>query len=249
MRRLLFCLLLLGSSAQASRLTVFAASSLTDAFTELGRAFDARTGHQTRFNFAGSQLLGLQLRQGAKADVFASANKAQYAPLQAAGRVDKGQTFVRNRLVVITPSYSQVKTLRDLAKPKLKLVLASPSVPAGAATRASLKALEGSGNYGPSFAQRVLSNVVSQETNVRQVALKVSLGQADAAFVYRSDVTPQLAQRVRVLEVPPRFNPVTTYPIGVVKGGQEQAARQFVRFVQSPEGQRILRKWGFLGAS
>ena len=248
MRRLLPFLFLLGS-AQAAQLTVFAASSLTDAFTELGRVFDARTGHRTRFNFAGSQILRTQLEQGARADVFASANAAQYAPLVAAGRVDAGQTFARNRLVVIAPAGNRnVQKLSDLTRPGLKLVLAAKGVPAGDAARAALSSLDRAGTYGRDFSRRVLAGVVSQEPNVRQVALKVRLGQADAAFVYRSDVTPALKAAVRVIELPTRFNPPVSYPIGAVRGGNSEAARAFIAFVRSAQGQTILKKWGLLGA-
>ncbi|MDO4245927.1 MAG: molybdate ABC transporter substrate-binding protein [Deinococcus sp.] len=248
MRRLLPFLFLLGS-AQAAQLTVFAASSLTDAFTELGRVFDARTGHRTRFNFAGSQVLRTQLEQGARADVFASANAAQYAPLVAAGRVEPGQTFARNRLVVIAPANNRaVQKLSDLTRPGLKLVLAAQGVPAGDATRAALSSLDRAGTYGGDFSRRVLAGVVSEEPNVRQVALKVGLGQADAAFVYRSDVTPRLKAAVRVIELPARFNPPVAYPIGAVRGGNREAAHAFITFVRSAQGQGILKKWGLLGA-
>jgi molybdate transport system substrate-binding protein len=244
----LLCALSVSSAASAERLTVFAASSLTDAFSELGRAFDARTGHTTTFQFAGSQTLRTQLQNGARADVFASANSAQFTPLVQGGLIGAGQNFVRNQLTVIAPKNSpRVNTLSDLIRPGLKLVIADAAVPAGEYTRRMLGAIDRAGTYGPDFSARFLKNVVSQEPNVRQVALKVQLGEADAAVVYRTDVTPALRESVRVVPLPSRFNQTASYPIGVLdRAGSPQAARAFVQYVLSAEGQKILRKWGFL---
>lgn len=243
---LLLCGLLAGS-AQAATLTVFAASSLTDAFTEIGRAFQARTGHKVTVQFAGSQTLRAQLERGARADVFASANAAQFAPLVKAGLVTSGAPFASNRLAVIVPlGRTNLRTLADLVRPGVKLVVADRAVPAGEATRRMLAAVDRAGTYGRDYSARFLRNVVSEEPNVRQVALKVQLGEADAAVVYASDVTPTLKRAVRVLPLPSRFNAKTDYPLGTVIGSaQPDAARAFVGFVRSSEGQRILKKWGF----
>lgn len=240
--------LLAVGSASAANVTVFAAASLTDAFTELGRAFDARTGNRTTFQFAGSQALRTQLENGARADVYASANAAQFGPLVGRGLVAAGQTFARNRLTVIVPKNStRVRTLADLAAPGLRVVIADRAVPVGDYTRRMLAAVDGAGTYGKDYSARFLRNVVSEEPNVRQVALKVQLGEADAAVVYATDVTPGLKDAVRVIALPTRFNQAASYPIGVVRNaGSPQAARAFVDYVLSGEGQRILRKWGFL---
>lgn len=247
MRATVLTALLLGSAAQAANLTVFAASSLTDALTELGQKFDARTGNRTVFQFAGSQTLRTQLENGARADVFASANSAQFSPLVRAGLIASGQPFVSNRLAVIAPKGSrEVGTLRDLIRPGIKLVIADRAVPVGDYTRRMLAATDQSGTYGKDFSARFLKNVVSEEPNVRQVALKVKLGEADAAVVYRSDVTPALRRDVRVIELPSRFNQRASYPIGVLRASPNGAAAQaFVNYVLSGEGQSILKKWGF----
>lgn len=246
-RFLLATLLLSTASASAASLTVFAAASLTDAFTELGRAFDARTGHRTSFQFAGSQTLRTQLEQGARADVYASANEAQYTPLVEQKLVAAGQAFARNRLTVIAPRNNpRVATLTDLARPGVKLVIADRAVPVGDSTRRMLAAIDGAGTSGKDFSARVLKNVVSEEPNVRQVALKVGLGEADAAVVYATDVTPTLRPLVRVIPLPTRFNQSARYPLGTVQSSRNpDAARAFVAYVLSPDGQKILRKWGF----
>lgn len=234
--------------AAAAPLTVFAAASLTDALGEVGRAFDKASGHTTTFQFAGSQTLLTQLQQGARADVFASANAAQFGPLLRSGAIEGGQVFARNRLVIIAPRGNPtVGTLADLAKPGVKLVVAGAAVPVGDYTRRMLAAVDAGGAYGVDFSKRVLGNVVSEETSVRQVALKVQLGEADAGVVYVSDLTPGLKKDVRLIGVPTRFNQVARYPVGVLKeANSPEAARAFVRFLLSPDGQRILNKWGFL---
>ncbi len=247
-RPALLLALLLGSTAHAANVTVFAAASLTDAFTELGKAFDTRTGHRTTFQFAGSQALRTQLENGAKADVYASANTVQYDPLVKAGLVNTGRPFVSNKLAIIAPKTNgKVGTLRDLTTPGLKIVIADKAVPVGDYTRRMLSTIDKSGTYGKDYSARFLKNVVSEEPNVRQVALKVQLGEADAAVVYSTDVTPTLKPLVRVIALPSRFNQSASYPIGTLKGsGNQEAAQAFVAFVLSSDGQKILQKWGFL---
>jgi len=248
-RMIVFSALLLSATgASAANLTVFAAASLTDAFTELGKAFDAQSGNKTTFSFAGSQALRTQLENGAKADVYASANDAQYTPLVSKGLVAAGRPFVRNKLTLIAPKNNPaLQTLNDLTKPGLKLVIADRTVPVGDYTRRLLTAIDKAGTYGKDFSARTLKNVVSEETNVRQVALKVQLGEADAAVVYSTDVTPTLKPLVRVIALPTRFNQSASYPIGVVKGSASPgAAAAFVAYVQSAAGQSVLKKWGFL---
>ncbi|WP_425145272.1 molybdate ABC transporter substrate-binding protein [Deinococcus sp.] len=242
--------LLLTGSACAANLTVFAAASLTDAFTELGKDFDAQSGNTTAFQFAGSQVLRTQLENGAKADVYASANNAQFDPLVTKKLIASGQPFARNKLTVIAPrSSTVVNTLTDLSKPGVKLVIADKAVPVGDYTRRMLSAIDKAGTYGKDFSARALKNVVSEETNVRQVALKVQLGEADAGVVYTTDVTPALRPSVRVIALPTRFNQNASYPIGVLSASSNSAAAQaFVDYVQSAAGQRILKKWGFLSA-
>jgi molybdate transport system substrate-binding protein len=239
-------LLTAASHAAAADLTVFAASSLTDAFTELGKAFDVRTGNTTSFQFAGSQALRTQLENGARADVYASANDAQYTPLLGKGLVGTGQPFARNKLTLIAPKKSPVQTLNDLTRPGLRLVIADRAVPVGDYTRRMLSAIDKAGTYGKDFSARVLKNVVSEETNVRQVALKVQLGEADAAVVYVTDVTPSLKTQVRVIPLPTRFNQNATYPVGVLKASSKaEAAQAFVTYLLSADGQKVLKKWGF----
>lgn len=234
------------------KLTVFAAASLTDAFNEIAEQFKRHNpGVTFDLNYAGSQQLRTQLEQGAVADVFASANTREMNTAIEAGLVVSGtqQTFARNRLAVIVPqdNPSGIAELKDLAKPGLKIVLAAPGVPVGGYALTSLHQMNA--DFGATFSQTVLSNVVSLEDNVRQVVAKIQLGEADAGIVYLSDVTPDAAAKVAVLEIPDQYNVLATYPIAVLQAApQTDLAQKFVDYVLSPDGQALLEQWGFISA-
>jgi molybdate transport system substrate-binding protein len=234
---------------QPQTLTVFATSSLTDAFKEIGAQFEARhPGVEIDFNFAGSQQLRQQLEQGADADVFASANAQEMEAVVTTGLIDRNapRVFALNRLTVIAPQDNRagITTLSDLARPGVKIVLAAPGVPIG---RYALNALDKMGLvFGAAFSPTVLSNVVSYEDNVKQVVAKIQLGEADAGIVYTSDLTPAAAEKLRVIGIPEEFNVVAAYPIAPLQAAsQSDLARDFTQFVLSAEAQLILRKWGF----
>ncbi len=226
----------------AQSLTVFAASSLTEAFSEIAEAFEAANpGVTVALNFSGSSTLSTQILQGAPADVFASADARQMEGV--AGEVaGEPQRFAGNSLVVMTPEGSSLSTPEDLAKPGILLVLAGPEVPAG---RYALEVLDNlNALYGEGFSVRVLKNLVSEETNVRQVAAKVALGEADAAVVYATDAA--VVEGVRSTEIPETYNVEAAYTIAVVRGSaQREVAEHFLEFVLSSEGQAILARHGF----
>ncbi|GAC1437690.1 MAG: molybdate ABC transporter substrate-binding protein [Chloroflexota bacterium] len=232
-------------------LTVFAAASLTEAFTTIGAQFSAANGGAgITFNFGGSDTLATQIKQGAPADVFASANTVQMNVVARAGLLaDAPRTFARNRLVVIVPrgNPGHVSSLADLARHGLKLVLASPSVPVGRYARAAFRAMARDAAFGPNFLARIVANTVSEETDVKAVASKVQLGEADAGVVYVTDVTPGIAPRVQVSPIPNRYNQIATYPIATLRGSQNTPlARAFVAYVLSRAGKALLAKDGFL---
>jgi len=141
----------------------------------------------------------------------------------------------------------RIKRLQDLARPGLKLVLAGESVPAGKYSREVLAKLSAAPGFPSDFARRALANLVSDEENVKAVVAKVQLGEADAGLAYRSDVTPAVASRVHVLEIPEERNVLAEYPIAIVRQAADTAgARAFVELVLSPEGQRVLGRHGLL---
>jgi molybdate transport system substrate-binding protein len=242
----LFALLFsFASLGLAQTLNVFSASSLTEGFEEIAAAFESQNpGVDITFNFAGSSTLATQITQGAPGDVFASADVAQMQVVADAGLVTgEPIIFTRNRLVVITPEDSDIMTLEDLAGPGVLLVLAEEDVPVGKYSREALEKMNAT--FGAEFSTNVLANLVSEEPNVRQVATKVELGEADAAIVYVTDAA--LLDNVRSIEIPDEYNVIATYPIAVVSSStRAELAQSFVDFVLSPEGQGVLNKYGFL---
>jgi molybdate transport system substrate-binding protein len=236
------------ASAVAPRtLTVFAASSLTDAFGEIGKAFEAEhPGVQVAFNFAGSQALRTQIEQGAPADVFVSASPAEMNALIAERMVDQASQHIllTNQLVVILPpgNPAGLSKLEDLAAPGIKLVLASQDVPVGGYARQALDKMDQA--FGSDFKQRVISNVVSNEDNVKQVVAKVELGEADAGIVYASDAAA--APDLKKLEIPATLNIVASYPIAPVAHSANGAlASEFIQYALAAKSQATLAKWGF----
>ncbi len=246
-----------GSAASAAlapvsgEITVFAASSLTDAFNEIGERFKAANPNASvTFNYGASTQLVTQLDQGARADVFASADQVQMDRARSAGRIASAPTvFASNRLVVTTPATNPggVRGPADLAKPGLRIVTTQPDVPIGVYTQAMLDRMSQDAQYGADFKGRVNNNVVSREANVRQIVSKVQLGEADAGVVYKSDVTPQSASQLATFDIPDEFNTLASYPIAaVLDGANQNGAAAFIAFVLSPEGQHILEKWNFV---
>ncbi|MFN8465274.1 MAG: molybdate ABC transporter substrate-binding protein [Caldilineaceae bacterium] len=241
------------ANAAPITLNVFAAASLTDAFNEIGKQFAAEhAGADVVFNFAGSNQLATQIGQGAPADVFASANKAQMQAAIDSGRIVSGtqQTFVRNRLVAVTPADNpaQLAGLQDLAKPGIKIVLAAKEVPVGQYALDFLDKAEADGSLGAGYKDAVLANVVSYEENVRSVLAKVALGEADAGIVYTSDAAVSKGE-VQQIEIPDALNTIATYPIATLSDSQNpELAKQFLDYVLSPAGQQVLEQYGFIGA-
>lgn len=239
-------------TSQTQTLTVFAAASLTDAFTEIGKNFESTHPNVTvKFNFAGSQTLRTQLEQGAIADTFASANQTEMDTAIKDGLIGQNtsQIFLNNKLVVVLPSKNpaNVQTLNDLAKPGLKLVLAADTVPAGKYARQILNNMNKDSSFGSDFKIKVLTNVVSNENDVKQVVAKVQLGEADAGIVYVSDSVA--APDLKKIEIPTKFNVIAKYPIAALtKSPNSDLATQFISYVLSPDGQAILKKWGFAPA-
>jgi len=232
-------------------LTVFAAASLKDAFTQLADTLARQTpGLKVRFNFAGSPNLALQIQQGAAADVFASADDRWMADVRDSGLVaDTPRVFVQNRLVVIIPASNpaRIDRLQDLARRGVKLVVAAAPVPAGRFAREMLSKLAHTDGFSSDFEQRALENVVSNEDNVKAVVAKVQLGEADAGVVYVSDVTPDVARHVRRLTIPESANVVARYPVAVLKrAASAAAARDFIELLLAPVGQRVLQLNGFI---
>ncbi len=226
------------SSATADAVSVFAASSLTEAFEALEPQFEAaHPGTDLQLTFSGSQVLRLQIEQGASADLFASANPEHLDALVRAGRVAQVRAFAANHLVVIVPpdNPAAIARVEDLPNAS-RIVLGTDEVPIGRYTAAMLE------RVGEGFSARVAARVVSRESNVRQVRAKVELGEADAAVVYRTDVNP----RVRAVEVPSGYDVPARYAFGVLTDAPHaSAASAFAAYVLSPPGRAVLAQHGF----
>jgi molybdate transport system substrate-binding protein len=227
------------------QLVVFAASSLRDAFGAMADDFHAtHPGVEITFNFAGTQELRTQVEQGAKADVFAAADQKHMAELVRQKLASKPLPFARNEpvIVVARESIGRIKSIEDLPNAS-RIVLGTPEVPIG---RYAEQILElASAQLGPDFRARVEAKVVSRELNVKQVLAKVSLGEAQACIVYRTDARG--VKDVTTLEIPSRMNVIGEYPIALLSGAPQPAlARDWVELVLSDAGQARLHAAGFL---
>jgi molybdate transport system substrate-binding protein len=237
-----------GGEEQGGTLTILAASSLTDAFRELGNTFEEQNqGVEVKQTFGASSDLLAQIQQGAPADVFASAAQEEMNTAVKDGLVPgKPEVFVKNREVIMVPKDNPANTnsLEDMAKPDIKLVLAAKDVPAADYAIEILG--KANKEYGPDFEQDVLSNVVSREVDVRASVNRVVVGDADATFGYASDYTPDIRDKVKVIKIPPEQNIVATYPIAALKDAKApELAKKWVDLVTSEEGQKVLEKWNF----
>jgi molybdate transport system substrate-binding protein len=232
---------------------VFAASSLTDAFKEIASEFQrSHPGARVVLSFGGSSQLAIQLINGARADVFASADQDQMDAAER-GKVLVGaqDVFVRNRLMVIAPrdNPAHIAELKDLARSGLKVISAQASVPIGAYTSSLLTSASADPAYGADFQRRVEQNIVSREDTVRQIVAKIQLGEADAAVVFTTDITPNIADQFVRIPLPEDLQVIARYPIAVANGHNRTGGEAFFAFVQSPSAQNILAKWGFLPPS
>jgi molybdate transport system substrate-binding protein len=227
--------LALAYTASAARsqtqLNIFAAASLTEVFRTLDPG--------QRYNFGGSNALETQIRQGAPADVFASAAPVNTQNLHKQGLVDKPVTFTANRLALIVPRSNPagIRSVYDLRTKPVKLVIAAQAVPVGGYTRTVLRKMG---------LNSVLTKVVSQESDVKAVTGKVALGQADAGFVYVTDARP-VSDQVTVVRIPAWAQPRVRYEIAVVsKSVNKPAAEAWIKTLLGAKGQRALKNAGFL---
>ncbi|NKZ05182.1 molybdate ABC transporter substrate-binding protein [Actinomadura latina] len=230
-----------GGGSGGGTLTVFAAASLTETFTALGRTFEgSHPGVRVRFNFGGSSTLAQQIAQGAPADVFASANPATMKTVTDAGEASgRPQVFTKNRLVIAVPKDNPGKVAKvgDLSRPGLKVVLCAVQVPCGAAAKTALGAAG------------VEVEPVSRERDVKAVLTKVGLGEADAGLVYRTDVEAANG-KVTKIEFPEAAKAVNDYLIVAVAPPKKRApnsalANDFLKLVLGEQGKAVLAKAGF----
>ncbi len=224
------------SSAGEASLVVFAASSLETAMSEYAESF---SGAEVKSSYAGSDQLAAQIRQGAPADLFASADTEYPEQLHEEGLVEESRVFAGNRLVIAVPAGSEIDSLDDLAKPGTDLVIGDPSVPVGGYTRIVLDRLPAEQK------DATLANVRSEEPEVSSVVAKLEQGAADAGFVYATDVLT--AADLSTVQLPEDLQPEVAYAAAVLTGsGQKPEAERFVDGLIEGEGAERLRQAGFL---
>ena len=225
------------SAASKQSLTVLAGASLTEAFKQIGSAFEqAHPGLTVVFSFAASSTLATQISEGAPADVFASADESNMQKVVDAGEVSGApRIFATNQLTIVVPKGNpkRIESLADLSRNGVTVALAAPEVPAGKyAAQVFAKAA-------------VTAPKASQEVDVRAVLSKVAMDEADAGIVYVSDIRAA-ANKVEAVAIPEQYNVVARYPITTLKhAGSAEYATAFVNFVTSPPGQTILEEFGF----
>jgi len=227
----LVALVLPASVSGGTPVTVFAAASLTEVFPRITAS--------PRYSFAGSDQLALQIRQGAPADVYAAASPKYTQLLYRDGFVLKPVAFATNSLIILVPQSNpaNIKSVYDLRRDGIKLVIGDRAVPIGTYTRQILDTL--------GITADVMKNVVSQETDVKGIVTKVALGEADAGLVYRTDAKP-VGSRTRSITLPGWAQPPIRYEVAVVKASSNlAAARAFVKQLVSKRGRLLLSKAGF----
>ena len=226
------------STPRGGTLNVFAAASLTEAFTQLAQTYQSdHPGWTVKLNFAGSDQLAAQIEQGAPADVYAAASPKYPEELQAKNLLGDTTDFATNSLILIVPpsNPANIRTPEDLTK-GAKLVVGDPAVPVGSYTETVLA------NLGISDSDL---NIVSKEQDVKAVLSKVELGEADAGFVYVTDAL-SAGDKVKQLQLPAAAQATATYPIGIVSAStQTEAAQQWIDLVTGPDGQKVLRHLAF----
>lgn len=218
--------------------TVFAAASLRSAFTEIATSFrKANPKAKVTFQFAGSSTLVTQLRNGAQADVIASADRKSLDKLKAAGLLGGPPVvFARNSLAIVVPKGNpqRVKALADFGRPKLVFAIGAPGVPVGDYARSALQRVG------------VTANAASLESNVQSIVAKAELGEIDAGIVYRTDIRPGNKQ-VEGVVIPTNQNVLTEYPAAAVKESANRAGGQgFIQFLKSSAALNVLKKHNFL---
>ena len=225
-----------GSTSSTGTITVFAAASLTESFTQLGKQFEAaHPGDTVKFSFGASSALAEQINSGAPADVFASAATKNMDQVVTAGNASNPQNFAENIMEVAVPpnNPAKVTSVNDLAKSSVKVALCQPQVPCGVVAAEVFKNA------------KLTVKPVTLQPDVESVLTQVELGNVDAGVVYVTDVQAA-GSKVKGVAIPANVNATTTYPIAALTHSKEQAiAAAFVAYMLSPPGEQVLKAAGF----
>ncbi len=235
------------TAAGSGELTAFVAANATEVFNKAIEMFDAaHPGVTVRPSYTGTQILLTQLEQGASADLFLSADKSHADQAVTDGLISSYDPVSTNSEVIVVPRSNPagISSLQDLATKPSKLIIGVPTVPIGIYSRKIFD--NAAAQYGPNFAQQALAHVVSTETDVKQILHKVALNEADAGIVYRTDVTPDVADQVTVIDVPRPDQVISTNYIAVPTHAPNPAlAQQLHDYLLSPEGQAVFASFKY----
>jgi molybdate transport system substrate-binding protein len=250
LRTLLISIVLLSAASVASgtEISIFAASSLTEAVGEIARAYETRNpGVEAVLNFAGSQTLATQIEQGAPADLFIPADWQAMNRLRNQNLVEKPKRLLSNRLIlaVRADQHPPLAKFTDLARPGLLLTIGNQQVPIGRYTRQLFTGLAADPDYGPELISKIENNIVSEENRAKAIVAKLLLGEADAGILYRSDLASDPADQLTTIAIPEKHNPRASYPLAKVKGGVSEA-NDFIDFLFNSTAEKIFRRYGFL---
>ena len=250
--QLLFSALLLvlicAVPASGAELSVFAASSLSEALSKIARSYEIKfPGDKVLLNFAGSQTLATQIEQGAPADLFISANRTVMERLQRKELVDTPLTLLSNHLVLAARADLQPRltSIADLARPELLLAIGNRQVPVGFYTQQLFAGLTTDSAYGPALVGKIKGNIVSEEGRVKAIIAKLLLGEVDAGIVYQSDLTPANSHKLTAIALPQQHNPLAIYLLAKVRK-TEARVDDFITFLYDTWAQDTFAQHGFL---
>jgi molybdate transport system substrate-binding protein len=234
-----------------NELVVFTAASLTGAMTDIAKEYEkVHPDTKIVLNFDGSQALRTQIEQGARADLFLSANTKHMTALQGEGLIvnDSVTTFTKNKLALIVPKDNPagITGFSDLSQPGIRMVMGTKEVPFGDYTRQALQKMADDPACGPEYRDAVMANVISEEPAVTSLVAKIRLGEADAGIAYASDVSEGDRAFVTTIAIPDQYNVIASYPLGIVRESVAQdRAAAFAEYISSPEGNAVLTRYGF----
>jgi molybdate transport system substrate-binding protein len=236
-----------GAENNEKSMTALVAANMTDAMNALMAEYEKQNeGTDLEASYDGTQILFTQIQQGVDADLFLSADLDFAKQAREEGFTGSFEPVSQTREVIIVPKGNPagIESLEDLGTKEVELVVGVDNVPIGKYTRQVFANAEK--DYGSDFTQRVMDNVVSTETNTKEVTQKAATGEAGASIVYVTDFTPGVAEKVERVEIPDEYNvPARNYAAVLKKSKSPELTRDFLDFILSPEGQKIIQKFKY----